>query len=756
MKRDHSKLICDVSEIAGVFTNTADLGGLLQKIVEMIAVHMDADVCSIYLFYEDSQELVLKATCGLDSSSIGRVSMKIGDGLTGVALRDLRPVCEGNAASHPDYRHFEGTGEEKYPSFMAVPILRGRERIGVMTLQSRQKDYFSEPDVNVFRAITSQLATTVEMANLLIAIERARPESPGRGKGPDIKFVKGLVGAEGLAVGEALVIARNSLDELLARQVPGASTLEDFRRAVAATEQELEQVQQGVEEKLADVASLIFSAQILMLKDRSMLGAMEELVGRGLSPADAVKRVVSDYVNRFDRMGNAYVREKKYDVLDVGLRLLDQLAGEGSSRASYESKIVIARELLPSDILKLSSRNVAGVVLLSGGVTSHAAVLSRSLNIPLVIADDARLLSVELGTRMILDGALGNIYVSPDDETLGRFREKEALRIEAAKTAVHLREETYTTDGVRVHLLANINLLGDLSVARDYKAEGVGLYRTEFPFMIRSDFPTEEEQFVIYRRFVESLKGREMTFRTLDIGGDKMLSYYDYSNEANPFLGMRSIRFSLKHLDIFSRQLRAILRAGFDSEIRIMFPMISSLDDFDAARGVVADCLAQLGREGRPHQKNPRLGVMIELPSAVEISDGLAREADFFSVGTNDLIQYMLAVDRTNEKVADLYLPYHPSVLRALGRVAEAALRHKRDISVCGDMAHDPRYIFFLLGLGIRKFSLDARYLPKVQQAVMSASCLEAADFSRRALAVGRVAEAKKLFETGILRQERA
>jgi phosphotransferase system enzyme I (PtsP) len=752
MKRDHSKLIYDISELTALFTDTSNLDAFLQNIVEMVAAHMEVEVCSAYLYYEETQELVLRATKGLKPGAIGKVRMKLGEGLTGSALKEMRSICEGDAFKHPGFRHFTGIGEEPFRSFLAVPILRGQNRIGVMTLQSVQKDHSSPEDVSVFRAVTSQLATAIAMAKLLISLKRRRKALAVAEKRStaDLKFIKGRIGAEGFALGESMVVAPPSWEDLAAFGKDGIYTLEDFRRAVAATEKELKDMQASVEEKLFDVASLIFSAQILMLKDRSMLGAMEALIVKGHPPVDAVRSVVRGFAERFQQMPNAFIQEKRYDVIDVGRRLLKNLVGHSSSLGQYAGKVVIARELLPSDALKLSTQKVAGIVLLSGGVTSHVAVLARSLNIPLVIAYEPRLLDIKDSTLVLLDGEQGNIMIEPDDEVVRKFREKEELHKNAAKVRRTLSDETHTHDGVRVILLANINLLGDLAVAKDYKAEGVGLYRTEFPFLVRSDFPTEEEQFVIYRRLVESMKGREITFRTLDIGGDKMLSYYDYSKEANPFLGLRSIRFSLKHRDIFIQQLRAILRASFDSDIRIMFPMISSVDEFEAAQAIVEECLRDLNAEKYPHQPHPHIGAMIELPSIIEVMDELALRAEFFSIGTNDLIQYMLAVDRTNEKVADLYIPYHPAVFRSLKRIMEAALRHGRDVSVCGDMAHDPRYIPFLIGIGVRKFSLDARYLPKIQEQIASLDIPAAGEFAGELLKLTSVSETLRLIERGV------
>ncbi|MBF0386879.1 MAG: phosphoenolpyruvate--protein phosphotransferase [Candidatus Omnitrophica bacterium] len=745
MHRDHSKLICDISELTALFTDTANLDSLLQKIVEMIAHHMNAGVCSVYLYYEEADELVLKATQGLRLDSVGQVKLKLGEGLTGKALLEMRPVCEGNARLHPSFRLFTGIGEEKFCSFMAVPILRGQNRIGVMTLQSEQKDHFTAEDVNIFRAVTSQLANTIEMAKLLIGINKTVPDEKKTAvRVSQLKFVKGRSGAEGFAMGEAVVVRLPALEDMLAVGSEQPLTLEHLRAAVLATERQLESFQKAIETKLFDVASLIFSAQILMLKDQAMLGAMEALINSGATPQEAVRQVVAEYVARFDKMPNAFLREKRYDVIDVGRRLLENLVGVRGVERQYARKIVIARELLPSDALKLSTQGVQGVVLLSGGVTSHVAVLARSLNIPLIIADEEALLSLAPQAVLLLDGEQGNVYVDPEPGVVAAFKEKEALRKGAAQACRNVKARTLTKDGAVVHLLANINLLGDLAVAKDYQAEGVGLYRTEFPFIVRSDFPTEEEQYVIYRKLVEIMKGRPITFRTLDIGGDKALSYYDYAKEANPFLGLRSIRFSLRHQDVFAQQVRAILRAGAVSPVRIMFPMVSSLDDFFAARAVVVECAAQLKSSGIPHLAAPEIGVMIETPSAVEMSDELAREAAFFSVGTNDLIQYVLAVDRTNEKVADLYVPHHPSVLRALERTARAAVRHKKDISICGDMAHDPRYMPFLLGIGIRSFSVDARYILKIQERIMSLDTTSARQTAEKLLGLVSIVAIEK------------
>lgn len=746
-RKDHTKLLCDIGELTQLFSDSATLEAFLKKIVEMIAEHMSSDVCSIYLYNEDAQELVLKATRGLNLNSIGNVRLKLGEGLTGLALKELRPICERHASKNPNFRYFPGLGEETYESFLAVPISRGSIMIGVMVIQNTQKNYFTQEDIRVLKAITSQLANTIEMTRLILSIEEKRDKRKQEPGVVSLKLVKGKCGAPGLSFAEAIVLGDDSEMPLYARlELSREHTIADFYKAVEITEKQLQEFQKAIEEKLSDVASLIFTAQILMLKDKSFIDSIVGLIEKGIPPVAAVINVVENYVKKIESISNSYLREKGQDVRDIGKRLLENLLGTEARDLSLDGRIVIARELLPSHALKLSSQNVKGIILLSGGVTSHICILARSLGIPLIIADVQQILHLPARTKIIMDAEQGNIYINPSAEIMNSFREQE----KTARDALHIQNtitaETITKDGTKVALLANINLLGDLKNARLYKAEGIGLYRTEFPFIVRSDFPGEEEQFVIYKKLIDGMPEKEITFRTLDIGGDKVLSYFeDHSKEKNPYMGMRSIRFSLRHIEIFSQQIRAILRAGFKADIRIMFPMISSLDEFILAKQITLSCVNDLRREKIEHHPNPQIGLMIELPSVLEILENLAEEADFFSIGTNDFTQYMLAVDRSNEKVADLYLPHHPSILRAMKKTAQAAQKYNKDISVCGDMAHEEKYFKYFLGIGIRKFSLNPIFLPRIQNAIKKIDLKEAQKVTRELLEKSRIDEINRV-----------
>lgn len=745
---DHIKLICDVGEINAVFIDSQSIEAFLQKIVNLVARHMSAAVCSVYLYDEDRRELVLRATKGLKSESVNKVRLKLGEGLTGLALKESRPVYEKVGKNNPKFKPIPGISEEKYEAFLAVPIVRGILKIGVLVVQREKKREFREKDIVTLRAVASQLGNMLENARLLMSTQQL-PVSSEKKYSRLPKLLKGKVASEGFAHGPVKVIHRGRLLEHLENQQIKnlVFSLEDFQQAIHKTEHQLEILQKKVEEKLSDVASLIFTAHLLLLKDKEFVGAMIRKIEEGVSPPEAVISVAKHYIDIFSHGPNAYVQEKVQDIEDLSVRLMNNLISSEVDVCECRDHVVIAKELFPSDILKLSSENTLGIVLVTGGVTSHLSILSRSLNIPLVIIDNPKLLSITDGTQVLLDAEIGNLFINPSDTVITSFKERDQARKNIAARINSVLPKTETKDGVRIKLMASINLLSDLKHAHAVKCEGIGLYRTEFPFLIRSTFPTEEEQYVIYRKLVETSPGTEITFRTLDIGGDKVLSYFDTPNEQNPFLGMRSIRFSLAYKDLFSQQLRAMLRAGVGAPLRIMFPLISSLEELMEAKAAVEESIELLKEKKIPHNSNPSIGIMIEIPSAISIIDELAREVSFFSIGTNDLVQYMLAVDRTNEKVASLYLQHHPSILRAIKRISDAGAERGIGVAICGDMAQHEKYLPFFIGAGIRELTIEPSVIPKIQEAISKIDSTDAKKIANAALATGKVTEISKLLK---------
>jgi phosphotransferase system enzyme I (PtsP) len=444
---------------------------------------------------------------------------------------------------------------------------------------------------------------------------------------------------------------------------------------------------------------------------------------------------------------NVRLQEKVQDVKDLGHRLLRNLSLEELPQGNYRSQIIVARELLPSELLKLTAQKAEGLVLLGQGASAHISILAKSLGVPLIYVDDEEIFSIPDDTEAILDANQGNLIILPDDDSKIRYAEALLNAKDRGKLGETVKEETYTKDGTRIFLRAAINLLNDVKTARILKAEGVGLYRSEFPFLIRNDFPSEEEQYRVYKKVVEGIGSGPVTLRTLDVGGDKILSYMPDTSGENPFLGLRAIRFLLQNKKVFVGQLKAMLRAGEGHDLRILFPLISSLDDYRGAKRMVEKSMEFLDRDGLSYNREPKLGIMIELPSAVMLIDQLTSEADFLSIGTNDLVQYMLGVDRTNSSVASFYQGEHPAVLRAVKIIVEGAENNDCAFSVCGNLTNDMRLLYFFIGVGIRSFSVEPHKIPDIQSFINKVDRVKAGKDAEKLLTFSTVEGVKEYLE---------
>jgi phosphotransferase system enzyme I (PtsP) len=740
MGKANINMTFDMEELSSLFEKSNSLDDFLQAAVSVVAYHMRAAVCSIYIYDEASRILTLRASQGLKRDAVGRLQLQFGEGLVGQVMKELRSVCVGCAADSPDALPIQGIGEEKYKAFMAVPIRRQLTRVGVLVVQDVQPDYFDETDEQVLKSIAVQLAAVIENADLLMGLHRKKEVYTS---GPAIAasgLVKGRPASEGAVVGKARLLVSGRAGRFRAPDtVPESLSLEDFDRALEESESQLKKLQFDAGEALTDVAQLIFNAHLLMLADEEFTSGIRRQIQQGSPPVDALVATVNQYVDIFSASSNARLKEKEHDLKDLGHRLLENLIGGGRAHVDYSGQIILADTLLPSDVLKLATEKAEGFIV-QGGITAHIAIICRSLHKPMVMVDPAVFALIPENCELLIDGTQGTVFIEPPDEVRAKYEEMR-LASDLLLTAPKVNAQTRTSDGFLVQLFANINLLSDLGLANAFRAEGVGLYRSEFPFLIRDTFPMEEEQYQIYLRIVEAMDGREVTFRVLDIGGDKLLTHPGSVEEDNPFLGLRGIRFLLSNKDIFAEQVCAMLRAGAGGNARIMFPLISSLDEFIEARELVKTCMKKLDERGEAYDPAIKLGIMVELPSAVAQADDFAREVDFMSIGTNDLIQYMLAVDRTNAMVSRLYLSYHPAILRAIALVAAAGKKYHTDVSICGDIARDPKMIPFLLGAGLSKFSIAPRRMPDIQQAVEGVSMKKAAAIACEMLEFSRISE---------------
>ncbi|PYI77584.1 MAG: phosphoenolpyruvate--protein phosphotransferase [Verrucomicrobia bacterium] len=531
----------------------------------------------------------------------------------------------------------------------------------------------------------------------------------------------------GIARGKVHV-ARDDLDEVVHYRIAPSQVTDEisrFETALIQTRMQILQMQQRIAESIGAKDAAIFDAHLLVVEDRTLIDEVLRKLETDLCNVEWIfQEVATRYAETLNKIDDPYLRERALDIQDVTKRVIHNLQGKAPKAflALTEPHILVAHNLTPSDTASIDRVNVLGIATDLGSRTSHAAILARSLNIPAIVGLHDITAKLESGEHVLLDGSDGHLIVDPTSETVAQYAEIESRRAKVAARLKELRETTSTTrDGRHIVLSANIELPEDVDAVAANGAEGIGLYRTEFLYLNRPTLPTEDEQYETYRKVAESVRPHPLIIRTFDLGGDKMApGAVDIADELNPFLGWRAIRFCLENVDIFKTQLRAILRASTVGNIKIMFPMISGLDELRRAIAVLEGCKEELRRSKINVSERVDVGAMIEIPSAAICASVLASNVDFFSIGTNDLIQYALAVDRVNEKIAHLYQPTHPAVLRLLKIIADAAHANRIWVGVCGEMAGDIALIPLLLGLGMDELSTAAILVPRVKRAVQS------------------------------------
>jgi len=543
------------------------------------------------------------------------------------------------------------------------------------------------------------------------------------GDNKEIRF-QGAGVSPGLARG-IIHVVRDDLDDVARYHIEPSqigNEIARFEAALVQTRVQILEMQQKIAEKIGAKDAAIFDAHLLVVEDRTLIDeVLRRLEAERCNVEWIFQEVASNYAETLSKIDDPYLRERAVDMQDVTRRIVRNLQGKGPKQmfSAAEPHILVAHNLTPSDTATMNRELVLGIATDLGSRTSHTAIIARSLNIPAVVGLHDATEKLESGQHVLLDGYTGVVVVDPTPETLSYYREIELRKGLVTKELRQLRETTSTTsDGRHIVLSANIELPSDVEAVAENGAEGIGLYRTEFLFVNRDTLPSEEEQYETYRKVAEQVKPNPLIIRTFDLGGDKLaIGAVDVGDELNPFLGWRAIRFCLENIDIFKTQLRAILRASVVGNVKIMFPMISGLEELRHAKEILDECRRELGAAKSGKME---LGAMIEIPSAAISADALAREVDFFSIGTNDLIQYTIAVDRVNERIAHLYEPTHPAVLRLLKMIADAAHANDIWVGVCGEMARDVALIPILVGLGMDELSVGATSVPRVKMAVRS------------------------------------
>ena len=694
-----------------------NLEAVLGIIVERVKDAMNTEVCSIYLHDEHDERFVFMATRGLNTDAVGKVSLALNEGLVGYVAERAEPINLEDAQNHPRYRFLEEVGEEPFHAFLGVPIIHHRKVLGVLVVQQTQTRRFDEGEEAFLITLSAQLAGVIAHAE---ATGSLMLTDTGKKRG-STRFL-GISGASGVAIGTAIVsFPEAELHEVPDKQVEDVETeIGYFQSAIAATRKEISTIAAKLQDRLQPEELALFDAYLHMLDDSAITGEVIALIKDGEWAQSALRKVIGAHVANFDAMEDAYLRERGADVRDLGNRVLSKLQSTDTRVQVYPNDtILVSKELTPADLAKVPREKLAGFVSVKGSGKSHVAILAEAMGVPTVMGVEDLPIEILDEKPIIVDGFEGVVITYPKEVEKKYYRRiiaEEAALVEDIKVSGD--QPCHTLDGHRVRLWVNTGLMTDVARSLDRGAEGVGLYRTEVHFMMNDRFPTEEEQRVIYREHLEAFAPRPVTMRTLDIGGDKALSYFPI-NEANPFLGWRGIRVTLDHPEIFLSQVKAMIRAseGIDSMLRIMLPMVSSVAEVDEAQRLISQCYREIIEEG-VEVEMPDVGVMIEVPAAVYQARDIIKRVDFLSVGSNDLIQYMLAVDRNNAQVAELYQEFHPAVLHALDHVVKAAHAENKGIGICGEMAGNPSAAVLLMAMGFDVLSMNSTSLLMVKHAL--------------------------------------
>jgi len=702
----------------------------LEQIVAKVARSLNIDVCSVYVYDPLENRLVLKATHGLSASFVDYIEMDTSEGLTGMAVEQMQPVLVVNPATHPRFKYYAGSGEERYTTFLGLPLIYHQKVLGVLVVQTLAENGIREKDIPLFSNIASQISATVAYTGLLedmsarrpglrrrlpvMEISRSLPERPA----PD--YLWGDPVSEQVAEGYAHYLPENiDFDQVQCSlsDLP-ESEMERLNHAFERASGQIRQVAR-TGAGLSDQESAILDAHLMFLRDAGLKRKIKAQIDSGKCAEYALKQVILEYVENFRGMEDAYLSERAADVLDIGRRVLGHLVGVSGDPHEPMTRptIVVASDISPVDLLAMRQPNLKAIVTARGGRTSHTVILARSLEIPIVIGVEHLFENVREKDYLIVDGSSGFVFVNPEEAVREEYARRQAENQQIRLRLSALRDlPAVTLDGVHVRLGANIGLLSDIPHVREYGADHIGLYRTEFPFLLRKSFPTEEEQVELYTRMLQKAEGRTVTIRTFDVGGDKFLSYLDYPKEDNPFLGWRSIRISLELEEEFRKQIRAILRSSAHGPVHLLFPMISGVEEIRKVIALVDSEKQALDEKGIEYDRQIATGIMIEVPGAAAILGRLLKYVDFVSIGTNDLIQYLLAVDRNNKKVGNLYNALHPSVIVTIAEIVNVCRQHHKPVSICGESASKQECLLLYVGMAADRISMTPSSIPAAKQ----------------------------------------
>ncbi|HGF7530300.1 MULTISPECIES: phosphoenolpyruvate--protein phosphotransferase [Vibrio] len=718
-------MLSQLRDIVEQVSKVEDVYQALDIFVKQTCEAMSTECCTVYLANEEMHRLELMATQGLKFKG-DKIHIDFDEGLVGLVKRSAEPINLAEASKHPSFKYFKQLGEEVYHSFLGTPIIYRKQVLGVLVVQQKSPRLFSEMEVSFLVTLAAQLAVLVAHAQTQGHWRLSKKQ----------QAITGVAASSGVAIGE---FWWDDTQPDLSEVLPASALDPDFEQerialAVESALADFRRMRKKLDGDINKEALAIFDLFTHLLNDPMLRKDLKAQIQKGDRADWALRQVVESYSNRFARMSDVYLRERAQDIRELGQRLLFFLLNTETNQPKIDKPVIlVVRELTASVLAALPKDKLLAVVSLEGAANSHAAILSRALGIPAVMGVSINLRDLN-GKKGIVDGYSGKLFISPSKTILSEYRalaneERELSRM--VNDAI--REPACTLDGARIELLLNAGLSADTSIAVNQGVDGVGLYRTEISFLLQHRFPSEEEQTQQYRHVLNTYPHQRVVMRTLDIGGDKPLPYLPIE-EDNPFLGWRGIRFTLDHPDIFIIQLRAMLRASAESgNLSILLPMISGAKELDDALKFIYQAYQEVSQQD-PRVVMPQIGIMLEVPSMLYLLPLIADKIDFVSVGTNDLTQYLLAVDRNNARVADVYESMHPAVVMALKQIQQICTTHQIPVCVCGELAGDPIGALLLIGLGYTTLSMNTSNVAKVKYLVRHSELAELTQLAEQAL----------------------
>jgi phosphotransferase system enzyme I (PtsP) len=740
-------MLASSRQIVKEVSHTTQLDEALSLVVQRAKSSMDANACSVYLNDTQTGQYLLMAADGLASAAVGKLRVSHNEGLVGWVAAHEEAINLSDAADHPGFRHFPETGDESFHGFMGAPIIHHGRVLGVMVAQKHERRRFDNDEAAFLATLATQLGGAI--SQLLAKWDFSRQlNGPSRGR----IFIRGIACAPGVAIGNLVLSQPADLQSTSDRRASDRATEEGaFKAAVSAAKQELHTSRERMSAFLPGEILSLFDVHVMMLESARLNAATVARIRNGQWAQGALRDTILELAHVFEQTDVPYLAARAEDIRNIGRHILNHLQGAAPASGEYPKQCILAgMELSLAEISGVPRDRLAGIICMKGSALSHIAIICRALGIPAVMGLTDLPIGYLEDCKIAVDGNQGLVCINPSPADINEFRQRGQEEQAISAQLETLRDlPAQTVDGVAIPLHANLGIGANESPAQTGAYEGVGLYRTEFFFIARDTLPTEDEQYSLYRNLLESFAPKPVTIRTLDAGGDKKLPFFTIA-ETNPLLGCRGIRLTLDHPEIFLTQLRALLRANVGlNNLQILFPMISRVSEIDNALGLLERAYLELSSEGQAASK-PQIGAMIEVPSAVYLIAALSSRVDFFSIGTNDLTQYLLAVDRNNPRVQGFYDNLHPAVIHVIHDIVKRAHLQNKPVGVCGEMAGNPASALLLVGIGVDSLSMNPSSLPRVKWTIRSFTRQQARQLANQALKIENEADTHQLLNNAL------